>query len=68
MAEQSKSQSNKHTARRGRPFEYTEEDPRITVSVSMPTSARDKLKMYAMQQHRTASDVIVALIGTLETQ
>lgn len=49
--------------RRGRPKKYTAENPRVTTSIVITKEHLNKLKMIAMENNMTASDMVMKWIN-----
>ena len=50
------------TSRVGRPAKYTKNNPRATMTLAITSNHRDKIKLYAMQNHTTVSELFMQWI------
>lgn len=46
----------------GRPSEYSDNNPRATITLAITTEHKEKLKLHAMQNHTTASKLLMQWI------
>ena len=52
----------KKTSRVGRPAKYTKNNPRATMTLAITANHRDKIKLYAIQNHTTVSELFMQWI------
>ena len=50
------------TSRVGRPAKYTKNNPRATMTLAITANHRDKIKLYAIQNHTTVSELFMQWI------
>lgn len=57
-----KAEDDEKTSRVGRPAKYTKNNPRATMTLAITANHRDKIKLYAMQNHTTVSELFMQWI------
>ena len=57
-----KAEDDEKTSRVGRPAKYTKNNPRATMTLAITSNHRDKIKLYAMQNHTTVSELFMQWI------
>ena len=62
LQELAKAEDDEKTSRVGRPAKYTKNNPRATMTLAITANHRDKIKLYAMQNHTTVSELFMQWI------
>ena len=57
-----KAEDDEKTSRVGRPAKYTKNNPRATMTLAITANHRDKIKLYAIQNHTTVSELFMQWI------
>ena len=62
LANKSEKEQAAKKSRVGRPAKYTKNNPRATMTLAITSNHRDKIKLYAMQNHTTVSELFMQWI------
>ena len=57
-----KAEDDEKASRVGRPAKYTKNNPRATMTLAITANHRDKIKLYAIQNHTTVSELFMQWI------